>query len=411
MIKVSNYACFCEQGIRGNNEDFVYPTTAESGNRIFVLCDGMGGYENGEVASEMVAMAVCRFLEAQCADVYTKEMLDEALEFACEELDKAVVSTDKSRMGTTLVVVVLNEWEILIGHIGDSRCYHWGRDGEKRFRTMDHSQVEEAVRLGLITEDEAFRHPKKNILTRCIQAGSGKKIEMTIDRLTDVKEGDRILLCTDGVNDALSDEGLERLYREHAESLTGWAEAVKESCEKTSRDNYSALFVELHVEGSLPRPEETVRSQPVLQPETREGKLCMQCQKPNAVYARFCVYCGYNLDEQDDIFTSSQSPILKQVDGPSRQNEKFMHLPSSGKNVEISTFFMMLGSVIVGLVIIVIILGFLLVKRDKQPDWKNPAFRENLEKMNGEKILKITETKIENVYNYSTFKPFTNEQF
>ena len=71
MIELKQYSVFCEQGVRGNNEDFIYPATAGKNDRIFVLCDGMGGHGHGEVASETVGMAVYRFLEVQHADVFT----------------------------------------------------------------------------------------------------------------------------------------------------------------------------------------------------------------------------------------------------------------------------------------------------------------------------------------------------
>ena len=137
MIELKQYSVFCEQGVRGNNEDFIYPATAGKNDRIFVLCDGMGGHGHGEVASETVAMAVYRFLEVQHAEVFTEDMLREALDFAVEELEKADdFNDDERRMGTTLVVVVLNEFEILVGHVGDSRCYQFSHDGDLLFRWL-----------------------------------------------------------------------------------------------------------------------------------------------------------------------------------------------------------------------------------------------------------------------------------
>ena len=142
MIELKQYSVFCEQGVRGNNEDFIYPATAGKNDRIFVLCDGMGGHGHGEVASETVGMAVYRFLEVQHADVFTEEMFREALDFAVEELEKAdSFDDDERRMGTTLVVVALNEFEILFGHVVDSRFYHFSDSGELLFRTTDNSQV------------------------------------------------------------------------------------------------------------------------------------------------------------------------------------------------------------------------------------------------------------------------------
>ncbi len=387
MIGVRNYFSFCEQGVRGNNEDFIYPATAGKNDRIFVLCDGMGGHGHGEVASETVGMAVYRFLEVQQADVFTEEMLREALDFAVEELEKADSFDDNERrMGTTLVVVVLNEFEILVGHVGDSRCYHFSHSGELLFRTTDHSQVAEAVRLGLITEDEAFNHPKKNILTRCVQAKGENKIEMTIDRLKRTDDGDILLLCTDGVNDALRDADIERIVRVNAGNLNACAEAVKTECGKTSRDNYSALFIELHSEGFPPKVPETPEPQPKPQPEPKAEKLCNNCWKPNAAEARFCAYCGHSFYEQAEPVNPPEPPIPEPPAMPTGQGDKLLHLPFFDKPVKQSTFFILLASVIAGVIVIVVVLSLLLSKNDSQPHRKRlPSLREYIEKLDHDK--------------------------
>lgn len=387
MIGVRNYFSFCEQGVRGNNEDFIYPATAGKNDRIFVLCDGMGGHGHGEVASETVGMAVYRFLEVQHADVFTEEMLREALDFAVEELEKADnFDDDERRMGTTLVVVVLNEFEILIGHVGDSRCYHFSHSGELLFRTTDHSQVAEAVRLGLITEDEAFNHPKKNILTRCVQAKGENKIEMTIDRLKRTDDGDILLLCTDGVNDALRDADIERIVRVNAGNLDACAEAVKTECGKTSRDNYSAQFIELHAEGFPPKVPETPEPQPEPQPEPKAEKLCDNCWKPNAAEARFCTYCGHSFYEQAEPVNPPEPPIPEPPAMPTGQGDKSLHLPFLDKPVKQSTFFILLASVIAGVIVIVVVLSLLLSKNDSQPHRKRlPSLREYIEKLDHDK--------------------------
>lgn len=381
MIELKQYSVFCEQGVRGNNEDFIYPATAGKNDRIFVLCDGMGGHGHGEVASETVGMAVYRFLEVQHADVFTEEMFREALDFAVEELEKAdSFDDDERRMGTTLVVVALNEFEILVGHVGDSRCYHFSHSGELLFRTTDHSQVAEAVRLGLITEDEAFNHPKKNILTRCVQAKGENKIEMTIDRLKRADDGDILLLCTDGVNDALRDADIERIVRVNAGNLKACAEAVKTECGMNSRDNFSAIFIELHAEGFPPKVLVDPEPQPEPQPEPKAEKPCPNCGKPNAVEARFCTYCGHSFEESSNPVDPPEPPIPEPVI-PQPGNDSWIHLPFSDKPVKQSTFFIILGSIIAGLIVIIVVLCFLLSTGGRHPHKKRlPSFREYVEK-------------------------------
>lgn len=243
MIRVDNYSCICEKGIRENNEDFICPDTPDTEKHIFVLCDGMGGHGHGEVASETVCTAVYEYLKAQNAETYTEQMFNEALAFAVEELNKRNTFNDgQKQMGTTLVVAAVNNDDILVGHIGDSRCYLFSAAGKKLFRTTDHSQVAEAVAYRLITEEEAFNHPKKNILTRCVQPESEHPAEMTFDRLADIHDGDMILLCSDGVNDALRDAEIEDIIGHNGENRLN---ELKQKCRIMSRDNFSAILLTL----------------------------------------------------------------------------------------------------------------------------------------------------------------------
>lgn len=135
----------------------------------------MGGHGHGEIASEIVGTSVFRYLKELQIDEYTPDVLQEALDFAVEQLNNADTYHDERRMGTTLVVVALNRYNVLVGHVGDSRCYLLDNCCNIKFRTRDHSMVAEAVENQILTEEEAYNSPKKNILTRSVQAGKDEK--------------------------------------------------------------------------------------------------------------------------------------------------------------------------------------------------------------------------------------------
>lgn len=322
MIQVISCNCFCERGIRENNEDYI--STAGQGGRIFVLCDGMGGHGHGEVASETACKAVFQLLVSQAVDEYTEEMLQDAVAFAQEEIDKAdMFGGDERRMGTTLVVVAVNDYEVLVGHIGDSRCYLFGQDGKMKFRTKDHSQIEEAMAVGLITEDEAFHHPKKNIITRCLMS-HGESHELTVDRLKHVQEGDFLLLCTDGVNDALRNQEIEELLSGEG-STEERLGRLREACAEKSRDNYSAILLQLHAEDIPPMPVPDAEDDEVENVETggdeaddrqpsEPGTMqyCPNCGRPHAAFARFCESCGMPLRSNDNSDKTHQTTEIQQ---------------------------------------------------------------------------------------------------
>lgn len=246
MIRIADFSCLCEKGGRENNEDYICPASYPGNERIFVLCDGMGGHGHGEVASETVCTAVYEYLKAQNPETYTEQMFNEALEFAIDELKKKNTFNDgQKQMGTTLVVAAVNKDDVLVGHIGDSRCYLFSGTGKKKFRTTDHSQVAEAIAYGLITEDEAFNHPKKNILTKCIQPESERPVELTFDRLTDIHDKDMILLCSDGINDALRDTEIADIIKCGENNVKNVINRLKTECDSKSRDNFSAIILRL----------------------------------------------------------------------------------------------------------------------------------------------------------------------
>jgi len=242
MISVKEIFSFSDAGVRENQEDYIIvPRNGE--NRVFVVCDGMGGHGHGEVASKTVAESVYASLADNHIGEYTPSDIRNAVEKALESLHEADTfgDADEKRMGTTLVVAVVNRMNVLVGHVGDSRCYLFGDDASIKFRSRDHSRVQEAVEAEILTEEEAWSSPNKNILTRCILSTT-EKVDVEIDSI-EVDEGDILMLCTDGVNDAMRDREIRAMFV--GRGLGEASDMICQNCSAHSRDNFSAIFLSL----------------------------------------------------------------------------------------------------------------------------------------------------------------------
>ncbi|MCP3981880.1 MAG: Stp1/IreP family PP2C-type Ser/Thr phosphatase [bacterium] len=187
---------------------------------LFAIADGMGGHAAGEVASEIAIQTLAETLRRN--DSTNDTVVDEAgrrLVHAVHEgnrrICESVVTREEWRgMGTTIVAMLKLNDRAVIGHVGDSRAYRV-RAGKLERLTTDHSWVGEQVRLGLLTDEEASRHPMRNIVTRAL--GNRQEVEVELKEEACV-EGDTIMLCSDGLNSMLTDvEILETLTR-HADN-------------------------------------------------------------------------------------------------------------------------------------------------------------------------------------------------
>ena len=246
MITISDINGFSKKGIRENNEDYIIYSTdfiLPTQTRVIVLCDGMGGHGHGEVASKIVAESVFETLAHSSKD-FSAGDLQYALDNALITLNNVDTYNDSKKMGTTLVVAVINNNNVLVGHVGDSRCYLFDENCIKKFRTKDHSKVAEAVEAEILTEEEAFTSQYKNILTRSVMAGK-MDVKIDIDRL-DVNNKDSLLLCTDGIVDALRDDELAAiLVNRNVDEALSMIDSV---CGEKSHDNYSVIIADLHKE-------------------------------------------------------------------------------------------------------------------------------------------------------------------
>lgn len=204
---------------------------------LFVIADGMGGHNAGEVASALAVEEVLR-MSSRGAD-FCRE-LPRVLNQANQAiLDHAGENPECRGMGTTIAVLQLEEGRARVAHVGDSRVYWWHR--EKLLRvTRDHSVVEELLLHGGITREEADYHPQRNILTRALGIPGEVQAESTE---FETVEGDRILMCTDGLTSMLTDDDIASLLV-RAEPAQKIAELlVAEANKRGGHDNISVIVV------------------------------------------------------------------------------------------------------------------------------------------------------------------------
>lgn len=192
--------------LRRQNEDAAW---FDESRAVFAVADGMGGHLAGEVASRMAIEAVQRM--ARENERPGIAALREAVACAHETiLAHAQDHIECAGMGTTLSVLWLGENYAYIAHVGDSRIYRL-REGSLTQITQDHSLVEELVRAGLITREQARTHPRRNIITRALGTHGENEPDLLV---TDVQDGDVFLLCTDGLTGMVPDDEIERTLRD-----------------------------------------------------------------------------------------------------------------------------------------------------------------------------------------------------
>lgn len=192
--------------VRVSNQDCYRAVLSPEGAlAIAVLCDGMGGVRGGEIASALAADSFINCLRGELTDPSAPELADMGRESAAyanlKVYDRSQRDEDCRGMGTTLVAAIVREQDAVLVNIGDSRGY-WLAEGQIQQVTRDHSHVQDLVEMGAITQQEARSHPKKNLITRAV--GTESRIRPDIFRL-DLREGDRLLLCSDGLSNLLTE--------------------------------------------------------------------------------------------------------------------------------------------------------------------------------------------------------------
>lgn len=237
-------ALISKPGGRDNNEDYV--THAVNGtSECFVLCDGLGGHDCGEVASSFVAECVADLFR-QYGD--TPTFLEDAFNIAQNGLLELQRERNMSNaMKTTMVVLVVTDEHIKWAHIGDSRLYHIFQEGTRYERTRDHSMVQILCDMGEIREDEMRHHEERNKILRVMGAEwSGKSFDKSA--ILEREPGHAFALMTDGFwENVMEDEMLYNLRTTGTadEWLSAMETCVVGRADMSSTDNYSAICVRL----------------------------------------------------------------------------------------------------------------------------------------------------------------------
>jgi serine/threonine protein phosphatase PrpC len=221
--------------VRANNQDdlLILPGS------LFVVADGMGGHASGEVASREVVETL--------RTTYDGEASVDAFRTAIRYANRAVWRRGVDEpahagMGTTLTAVaVVEEDSLAVANVGDSRTYLL-RDGTLSQLTSDHSFVQEAVRTGQLSQEEAESHPRRSQLTRAV--GIGDDVDVDIDVLVP-RSGDRLLLCSDGLWDELPDDAIGSILRRVDDPDAASAELVRQAKEAGGRDNVTVVVVDV----------------------------------------------------------------------------------------------------------------------------------------------------------------------
>jgi protein phosphatase len=232
MLRATEIVALTDTGLqRRDNEDSKFARSP-----VFVVADGMGGAQAGEVASRIAVEA----FEEALPDGGSPE---EQLSARAREANKRIYSISREQqeragMGTTLTAAHLGEHDLAIAHVGDSRAYLF-RGGQLQRLTQDHSLVDELVRQGKLTAEQAAEHPQRSIITRAL----GPEEEVEVDTFTyPLRPGDVVLLCSDGLTSMVSEEDMTSTLASSTTLEQAGQTLIREANEAGGRDNITVVL-------------------------------------------------------------------------------------------------------------------------------------------------------------------------
>ena len=240
MLRIADHASKTDVGRqRHTNEDNFYDQPP-----LFAVADGMGGAQAGEVASEM---AIEQFVQQPDPGSSAEQRLEQIAQAANRKIwDMAQSDTKRAGMGTTLTAAMLDGQYIAVGHVGDSRLYLF-RNGEIERMTRDHSLVEEFVRQGKLTPEQAEKHPQRSVITRAL--GPESSVEVDTFRIP-ARAGDVYLLCSDGLSGMVSDADMAAILAA-GDKLSETAKTLIEAAnDNGGRDNVTAVLFKVEDDGT-----------------------------------------------------------------------------------------------------------------------------------------------------------------
>ena len=234
--------------LRQLNEDYYGCYFQENNNlSIFVLGDGMGGHNAGEVASKITVESILSSI-SEFANIKNKRITEKIIkELSQEAITKANDSVlnlarhnpDMEGMGTTVVMAILWGNKACIAHVGDSRAYMVSNK-EITQLTQDHSYIEELIKKGSITREQAQTHPDRNMINRAIGV---EEVVVVDTKIVKVEESDAIILCSDGLTNLINEEEILNIFLKGKSSEDICEELVKEANRRGGHDNITAITI------------------------------------------------------------------------------------------------------------------------------------------------------------------------
>lgn len=225
------------------NEDYYYVSEENSKIKLFIIADGMGGYNAGEVASRMATESIKEYVEKHFEKSKSSReaivaMLNKAVEYANSVVyKKAKGNKDLEGMGTTLDVCLIYNSKMYVAHIGDSRVYRIRKEFLRKI-TKDHSYVQTLIEGGKITKEEAYNHPKRNMLTRAL--GCVENVEPDIYVKTFLK-GDTLIMTTDGLTNMVRENEIYNIIKESKQEAV--EKLVNKANENGGYDNITVIII------------------------------------------------------------------------------------------------------------------------------------------------------------------------
>lgn len=240
-IDFKNIVAHTHQGKRAYQEDsYAY------GDNFVLVSDGVGGLAKGDIASKIVVQLWQKTIKERMIKF---EDLEQDIEILVEKTVKNLnsytqLNPDSEGMGATVACVVCIQGKVIAIHIGDSRIYHFNREGQIKWKSKDHSFVRELIDAGVITEKEATNHPRRNVITRVLQAKRKSDSNASVYVFENVSDGDIILVCTDGIIESWTDENLSNLIKNSLEPKEIISKIGEYSIEN-SNDNNTAIIAQV----------------------------------------------------------------------------------------------------------------------------------------------------------------------
>lgn len=243
-----NYLTSKHIGKRKNQEDYFLVSEP-----LFIVCDGVGGANKGEVASQFVAKKFKESTVDRGRKPIDERVINDAIDHILKQMSSRLQDApEEEGMGTTFTMAFKHTRGLSLAHIGDSRIYYLKPRRSLYWQTKDHSMVQSLIEGGHITEEQAETHPMKNRITRALQSKIDYDcVKADVTEISDIEQGDLMLLCSDGVTEAFKNKELLEVLVNESSTLNDKYESIKNKCEELSKDNNTFILVEFEEEDEV----------------------------------------------------------------------------------------------------------------------------------------------------------------